>query len=264
MTEKEPDLSVETNGLAGENAYSQLEPTQTQPTAQQVDYDNTETTDEANDSKKWIAGVIRTDRGTKHYEKVFGAEVAKPDGMILDMGAGDSNFAQTVNESESEGNLKVVRYDYSYGDDPPDYKTGAVTGLAQELPFADGSFDKVVDSFMMMHIRKEDVPKVLSEMIRVTKPGGEIMLFPSQNMRLPKNLRGKDFLSIKYKSKVDPRYRTLKIRKDPTISEQEWSQIAQQLDDISKLPAFLDSYQRLLMKLHIKLKGTRRIHKRGF
>ena len=49
-----------------------------------------------------------------------------------------------------------------------------VTADAQAMPFADNSFDIVMTSLMMHHV--PDTNKALNEMIRVTKPGGTIVI----------------------------------------------------------------------------------------
>jgi arsenite methyltransferase len=49
-----------------------------------------------------------------------------------------------------------------------------VTADAQAMPFADNSFDTVMTSLMMHHV--SDTNKALNEMIRVTKPGGTIVI----------------------------------------------------------------------------------------
>ncbi len=145
--------------IAGTNEYANLSAEQplTQPVPEVV---------APTQADEHITGVIRTDRSSKHYEKAFGPEVKQPEGLVLDLGAGDSNYAESVNDT----NLKAVRFDYGYKDDAPEYTTGAVAGLAQELPFADNSFTKVVESYMMQHIPADQVPMVFKEIVRVTKP----------------------------------------------------------------------------------------------
>jgi len=49
-----------------------------------------------------------------------------------------------------------------------------VTADAQDMPFANNSFDIVMTSLMMHHV--PDKNKALKEMIRVTKPGGTIVI----------------------------------------------------------------------------------------
>ncbi|MCX4095401.1 class I SAM-dependent methyltransferase [Nocardia sp. alder85J] len=49
-------------------------------------------------------------------------------------------------------------------------------GLAQELDFADGSFDVVTSTFAMHHIPAAQRVPALTEMFRVLRPGGRLLL----------------------------------------------------------------------------------------
>jgi ubiquinone/menaquinone biosynthesis C-methylase UbiE len=47
-------------------------------------------------------------------------------------------------------------------------------GFADELPYGDGTFDRVFSSMMFHHVPRADKPKVLTEAHRVLKPGGTL------------------------------------------------------------------------------------------
>jgi cyclopropane fatty-acyl-phospholipid synthase-like methyltransferase len=47
-------------------------------------------------------------------------------------------------------------------------------GLAQQLPYMDNSFDRVVSSLMLHHLTHADKQQTLTEVFRVLKPGGEM------------------------------------------------------------------------------------------
>jgi ubiquinone/menaquinone biosynthesis C-methylase UbiE len=49
-------------------------------------------------------------------------------------------------------------------------------GFADELPYPDGSFDRVLSSFMFHHLENSDKVKTLREARRVLKPGGRFHL----------------------------------------------------------------------------------------
>jgi len=49
-------------------------------------------------------------------------------------------------------------------------------GDAHQLPFADASFDLVVNGYMFDLLPEEDFPSVLGEMHRVLRPGGRLLL----------------------------------------------------------------------------------------
>jgi SAM-dependent methyltransferase len=79
------------------------------------------------------------------------------DGLVLDCGAGLRNtyYANVVN-------YEIVAYD-----------TTDVLGAAERLPFADASFDAVLSLNVLEHVR--DPFRAAREMMRVLKPGGEVM-----------------------------------------------------------------------------------------
>jgi SAM-dependent methyltransferase len=112
--------------------------------------------------------TIRTGRGTaKFYACVFGSEVLNREGLVLDIGAGDSPFGRDRRD--------VVRVDPAYAEEPP---TGArvVAALGQALPFSDHTFSVVLGSFVAQHVR--DVEGLLSELLRVVRPDGVLALHP--------------------------------------------------------------------------------------
>ena len=47
-------------------------------------------------------------------------------------------------------------------------------GMAYALPYADGSFDRVVSSLMLHHLTRENKQRALREAWRVLRPGGEL------------------------------------------------------------------------------------------
>ena len=47
-------------------------------------------------------------------------------------------------------------------------------GLAQQLPYPDHSFERVVSSLLFHHLTRENKQKVLHEALRVLRPGGEL------------------------------------------------------------------------------------------
>jgi ubiquinone/menaquinone biosynthesis C-methylase UbiE len=49
-------------------------------------------------------------------------------------------------------------------------------GFAEELPYPDASFDRVLSAFMLHHVRPDAKPLSLREAFRVLKPGGSLHL----------------------------------------------------------------------------------------
>lgn len=48
------------------------------------------------------------------------------------------------------------------------------SGLAYDLPYADGSFDRVVSSLVIHHLTMPDKQRTFIEVLRVLRPGGEL------------------------------------------------------------------------------------------
>ena len=57
-----------------------------------------------------------------------------------------------------------------------DLQASLVQGNAVTLPFADGSFDAVLSSFLIDVVRPADLETALREMVRVLAPGGRITI----------------------------------------------------------------------------------------
>lgn len=112
-------------------------------------------------------------------------------GRVLDLGAGSGRATLMVLQSRPK--TTVVALDIYSGywginDNTPERLTrnAAAAGVAdrvevrvadmRELPFPDASFDGVVSSFAIDHLRRDDVPRALREAARVLRPGGQILI----------------------------------------------------------------------------------------
>ncbi len=99
---------------------------------------------------------------------------AHPGETVLDLAAGTG----TSSEPFDAAGVHVVPCDFSVGmlqvgkARRPDLPFTA--GDATRLPFADGSFDAVTISFGLRNV--VDTPTALAEMLRVTRPGGRLVV----------------------------------------------------------------------------------------
>lgn len=104
----------------------------------------------------------------------FAAVAATPGELVLDLAAGTGTSSQEY----ADGGIDVIPCDFSEGMvrvgklRRPDLPF--VVGDATALPFADETFDVVTISFGLRNV--EDTVQGLSEMYRVTKPGGRVVV----------------------------------------------------------------------------------------
>ncbi len=93
---------------------------------------------------------------------------------VLDLAAGTGTSAEPL----ADAGVRVIPCDLSEGmlgvgkRRRPDLPF--VAGNATGLPFADESFDSVTMSFGLRNV--PDVPAALAELLRVTKPGGKVVI----------------------------------------------------------------------------------------
>ena len=114
---------------------------------------------------------------------VVDAVGARPGQRVLDLAAGTG----TSSEPYADAGVNVVACDFSLGM----LKVGKrrrpdidfVAGDATNLPFEDNSFDASTISFGLRNVNEPK--KALSEMLRVTKPGGRLVVAEFSSPTLP-------------------------------------------------------------------------------
>jgi ubiquinone/menaquinone biosynthesis C-methylase UbiE len=97
-------------------------------------------------------------------ERALGSRPGHRQGFVLDVGAGTSRFVQDRFSTESE----LIRVDLSRND--PINVVCSVTSL----PFRNGAFELVLAFRVLQHVSREK--EALEEILRVTKPGGTIVV----------------------------------------------------------------------------------------
>ena len=173
---------------------------------------------------------------------------------ILDLGSGQSNFAETFN-NKPELNATVVRLDAKYSDIKPSYLEEAVTGAAQFLPFADNSFDEVLASYSIYWI-KDKLQQALTETIRVTRPGGMMQIYPVSVIGT-QSLEGIPQTSVDYKEGEEESGYTLTITKDPNLTKEQWEEavkgLCQKIDFSQKPEVKIPNKQEIAKRLRQSL-----------
>jgi len=121
-----------------------------------------------------------TGRGTVGLAQAVGAS-----GVVEAMDISDAMLAQASSKIEPLGLGARVRFKQ---------------GNARELPYPDGSFDLLYNSYMFDLIPFDGFLPILKEMARVLKPGGKLMLL---NMSKPDERRTW-FETVYEKSRIEP------------------------------------------------------------
>ncbi|MDX3241567.1 class I SAM-dependent methyltransferase [Streptomyces sp. ME18-1-4] len=134
-----------------------------------------------------IAGEADRRGGTAHRDRLL----AGLTGRVLEVGAGQGrnfpHYPDTVTEVvalEPDDTLRAVA-EQTAASAPVRVTVDA--GEAAELPGQEGEFDAVVASLVLCSV--ERVPKVLAEMARVLRPGGELRFY--EHVRSPRRWAGR-------------------------------------------------------------------------
>ncbi len=120
---------------------------------------------------------------------------------ILDLGSGDGRVIGHIKSKHGLKNLDITAVDISEEmlkiakKNYPEIKT--VQADAKALPFPDETFDIVISTFLIVHIR--DIDKFFDEVYRILKPGGTF-IFTNINQRHPPKLKLSQVSKIVIKS----------------------------------------------------------------
>jgi len=110
-------------------------------------------------------------------ERIIALAEPKPDDRILDVGCGTGVLTRQLSQIASDpGNLAGVDLSESMLGVAREHCPGVEFHQcsATSLPFADGSFNVVVSSFMLMFTPEPE--QVLREMYRLVAPGGRLVI----------------------------------------------------------------------------------------
>lgn len=98
---------------------------------------------------------------------------AELSGRILDNGCGHGTYLAAFEPYSNRRFGLEVEYDRAIRARPR--AEGIVQGVGEQLPFAGDTFDLVLSNEVIEHVG--DDARVMAEMVRVTRPGGRIVVF---------------------------------------------------------------------------------------
>jgi ubiquinone/menaquinone biosynthesis C-methylase UbiE len=127
-----------------------------------------------------FADILFLGQRARIWDRLVAASGAQPGERVLDIGCGSGYFSRRIAPVVGAGGTVV-------GIDPSqpmlDYATrhapancGFQAAGAQDLPFADASFDLAVSSLAFHHIPVERRADAVREIFRVLRPGGRALI----------------------------------------------------------------------------------------
>lgn len=127
--------------------------------------------------------VVRTTtRESAFKTALIDAADLEPHQRVLDLGCGTGTLAIMVKEREPAAEVTGLDADPQILE-LARHKTGEAgvpiafnEGLASELPYPDGSFDRVLSTLFFHHLTSDDKRACLAEIRRVLRPGGQLHL----------------------------------------------------------------------------------------
>jgi ubiquinone/menaquinone biosynthesis C-methylase UbiE len=120
-------------------------------------------------------------------ERTFKRELLRelnpqPGDRILDLGCGTGTLALMIKRSQPQAAIEGIDADPVMLDRARRKSAEAglpisfQTGMAQDLPYADGAFDAVVSSLFFHHLEREQKIAAFNEIHRVLAPGGLVRI----------------------------------------------------------------------------------------
>jgi ubiquinone/menaquinone biosynthesis C-methylase UbiE len=124
--------------------------------------------------QKWIV------RDVRYKNRLIDQADIRAGQSVLDLGCGTGTLAILVRQSHPNADvtgldadpdmLKVARYKSARQNTPVKFDVG----MTYDLPYPDESFERVLSSIMIHHLKTPDKKRTAREIHRVLKPGGQL------------------------------------------------------------------------------------------
>ena len=104
----------------------------------------------------------------------------QPDHHVLDLGCGTGTLAMMAKQAQPRAHLAGLDADPDmlkqahYKKDQAKLDVKFDVGFTNDLPYPDASFDRVLSSMMIHHLKTPDKERTVREVFRVLKPGGQL------------------------------------------------------------------------------------------
>jgi ubiquinone/menaquinone biosynthesis C-methylase UbiE len=154
---------------------------------------------DSGDYNKWILKTIGSEKYRRTFAKALQKGLKTDEKLeILDVGTGPGVMAFILAENghrvtgidlaegmveKAKSNAKLLNLNVKFE-----------TGDAENLPFADESFDAVVNRIVLWNLPNPE--KALAEWKRVLRPGGRLIVIDTDGLRLHKTLKHKALMYL--------------------------------------------------------------------
>lgn len=132
------------------------------------------------------------------YERLIAQAEVNDGDRVLEIGCGTGNLITRLKRAHPSA--EVVGSDpdpraLSRAQRKAEHLSGIrfERGYAQQLPYGDGEFDRVMSSMMLHHLGEEAKPAAAAEVFRVLRPGGSLHLADIRGAAIPQLLRDAGF-----------------------------------------------------------------------